>query len=376
MSGIAQTHRPQSDIFSRDPRQGETMYIRGIGTATPAARYTKAECLAAFQDSEWFGRLDARSHLIARTVLQRDNGIEARRLAVDSLAEVFAIDPDTLARRFLTHAPALATQAAGRAIAEAGLEPADIDAVVVSTCTGYLCPGLTGYVIERLHLRGDVQAFDLVGHGCAAALPNLQLAHALLSTDPCKHVLSVCVEVSSAAMYLDDDPGVLISACLFGDGAGAAVLSQQPQPDGRRIEWIDSTSLIDPTERKALMFEQRSGMLRNILTRAVPALAAEHAQGVLRTVLTRAGLDTSDVGTWIMHAGGRDVLLALERRLGLEAADLRYSAAMLREYGNLSSAFVFFVLQAALADGAPGGRWWLSSFGAGFSCYGALLRVQ
>lgn len=352
------------------------MYIRGIGTASPAARYTKAECLAAFQESEWYGRLDARSHLIARTVLQRDNGIEARRLAIDSLAEVFAIDPDTLARRFLTHAPALATRAAARAIAEAGLEPADIDAVVVSTCTGYLCPGLTGYVIERLNLRGDVQAFDLVGHGCAAALPNLQLAHALLATDPCRHVLSVCVEVSSAAMYLDDDPGVLISACLFGDGAGAAILSRQPQPVGRRIQWIDSASLIDPAERKALMFEQRSGMLRNILTRAVPVLAAEHAQGVLRTVLARAGLDTSDISTWIMHAGGRDVLLALERRLELEGADLRYSAAMLREYGNLSSAFVFFVLEAALADGAPGGRWWLSSFGAGFSCYGALLRVQ
>jgi len=352
------------------------MYIRGIGTANPAARYTKAECLAAFQDSEWFGRLDARSHLIARTVLQRDNGIEARRLAVDSLAEVFAIDPDTLAQRFLAHAPALATRAAERAIAEAGLGAADIDAVVISTCTGYLCPGLSGYVIERLHLRGDVQAFDLVGHGCAAALPNLQLAHALLSTDACQHVLSVCVEVSSAAMYLDDDPGVLISACLFGDGAGAAILSRQPQAVGRRIEWIDSTSLIDPSERKALMFEHRSGMLRNILTRAVPALAAEHAHGVLRTVLGRAGLDTGDVSTWIMHAGGRDVLLALERRLELGAGDLRYSAAMLREYGNLSSAFVFFVLEAALADEAPGGRWWLSSFGAGFSCYGALLQVQ
>jgi predicted naringenin-chalcone synthase len=161
------------------------MYIRGIGTATPAARYSKSECLAAFQDSEWFGRLDARSHLIARTVLQRDNGIESRRLAVDSLADVFAIDPDTLARRFLANAPALATRAAERAIAAAALDPADIDAVVVSTCTGYLCPGLTGYVIERLGLSADVQAFDLVGHGCAAALPNLQLARALLSSDPC-----------------------------------------------------------------------------------------------------------------------------------------------------------------------------------------------
>ena len=77
-----------------------------------------------------------------------------------------------------------------------------------------------------------------------------------------------------------------------------------------------------------------------------------------------------------MHAGGRDVLLALERDLSLAPGDLRYSAAMLREYGNLSSAFVYFVLQAALADEATGGWWWLSAFGAGFSCHGALLEVR
>lgn len=352
------------------------MYFRGVGTATPAARYTKAECLAAFQASDWYGRLDARSHLIARTVLQRDNGIEARRLALDSLDEVFAIDPDTLARRFLAHAPALASRAATRALAEAALDATDIDAIVVSTCTGYLCPGLSGYVIERLGLRADVQAFDLVGHGCAAALPNLDLASTLLSSRRCGHVLSICAEVSSAAMYLDDDPGVLISACLFGDGAGAAVVSGEPQPSGRRVEWLDSASLVVPAARDTLRFEQRGGMLRNILTRAVPGLAADYAGRVLSTVLARRNLAVGDVSAWIMHAGGRDVLQALERRLDLDAADLRYSAAMLREYGNLSSAFVYFVLEAAIADAAPDGHWWLSSFGAGFSCYGAMLRVQ
>ena len=352
------------------------MYFRGIGTATPATRYTKAECLDAFQQSDWFARLDTRAHLIARTVLQRDNGIESRRLALGSLAEVFTIDPNTLAQRFLAHAPALAAQAAERALVDAGLEPGEIDAVVVSTCTGYVCPGLSGHVVERLGLRADVQAVDLVGQGCAAALPNFQLGHALLASGACEHVLSICVEVSSAAMYLDNDPGVLISACLFGDGAGAAVLSHQPKDHGRRVEWTDSASLIEPRERKALMFEQRDGMLRNILTRAVPTLAAEYAHRVLETVLGRAGLCPDDMSAWILHAGGRDVLLALERRFELEAVDFRYSAAMLREYGNLSSAFVYFVLEAALADSAASGWWWLSSFGAGFSCHGALLEVQ
>ena len=352
------------------------MYIQSVGTASPPDRYTKAQCLAAFERSDWFSRLDDRAHLVARTVLQRNNGIEARRLAVESLDDVFTIDPNTLARRFLTHAPALAAQAAASAMARAELKPAQIDAVIVSTCTGYVCPGLSGYVVESLGLRSNVQAFDLVGQGCAAALPNLMLGNALLTSGTCEHVLSICVEVSSAAMYLDNDPGVLISACLFGDGAGAAVLSRRAALTGRQIEWKDSTSLIEPGQRSALMFEQRDGMLRNILTRAVPELAADYAQRVLGTVLERAGLQPGDVGTWVMHAGGRDVLQALERRLALQTNDLRYSASMLREYGNLSSAFVYFVLEAALADDAEPGWWWLSSFGAGFSCHGALLEVQ
>ncbi len=352
------------------------MYFRGIGTATPEGRYTKAQCLEAFQKSDWYARLDARAHLVARTVLQRDNGIEARRLAVDTLDEVFCIDPNTLAQRFRRHAPHLAAQAGRRALGHAGLAPQDIDAVVVSTCTGYLCPGLSGYVLQALGLRQDVKTFDLVGQGCAAALPNMQLAQALLDANICVHVLSVCVEVSSAAMYLDNDPGVIISACLFGDGAGAAVLSKAPPAVGRSVRWVDSASWTEPSQREALMFEQRNGMLRNVLSRAVPELAAAYARQVLGTVLGRAALTPQDVASWILHAGGRDVLLALERSFAVQPDDFRYSAAMLREYGNLSSAFVYFVLEAALRDAAPDGWWWLSSFGAGFSCHGALLQVQ
>jgi alkylresorcinol/alkylpyrone synthase len=213
------------------------MFVQGLGLAHPAQRYTKADCWAAFLNSEWFGRLDRRSKMIAETVLTRDNGIEARWLALDSLDEVFAITPDVLQARFEQHAPLLAATAGQRALADANLVAANIDAVVVSTCTGYLCPALSGYVIERLGLRANVQAYDLVGQGCAAAVPNWRIAESLVAGARAQHVLSICVEVCSAAMYVDNDPGVLISACLFGDGAGAAVLSASPHPSHRRIEW-------------------------------------------------------------------------------------------------------------------------------------------
>jgi len=353
------------------------MYLNGIGTASPPTRYTKLDCWEAFRRSEWFERLSGRTRALARAILLSENGMEARRLAVDSLEEAFRIDPDTLHRRFLEHAPQLAARAGACALDQAGLEALDIDAIVLSTCTGYLCPGLSGYVSERLGLRRNALAFDLVGQGCAAALPNMQLGRALLeSGQSCRNVLSICVEISSAAMYLDDDAGVMVSACLFGDGAGAAVLSNSALAGRRPVLWQDSESLLDPTRRDALMFEQRSGMLRNVLTRPVPDLAANYVGQVLEVLLGRARLALPEIRAWIMHAGGRDVLRALEQRLGLRPEELRYSAKVLREYGNLSSAFVYFVLQAALADGAAGGWWWLGSFGAGFSCHGALLKVD
>lgn len=351
------------------------MYIVGIGTACPERSYTKADCWNAFLDSPWMEKLDRKARMIAQKVLSRDNGIDTRRLSVDCLEEVFAIDPATLHARYLANAPTLATRAAQQALADAAMRPTDIDCVIISTCTGYLCPGLSSYVSEALGLRPDVQALDLVGQGCGAALPNLRTADALLASGRCDRVLSICVEVCSAAMYLDNDPGVLISACLFGDGAGAAVLSAQPQQDKRSVRWKTAVSLIGPAERDALRFEQRDGLLRNILTLAVPGLAATYAQQVLQTVLVREGMRQSDIAGWIWHAGGRDVLAALRERIGLTVEDLRHSAAVLRQYGNLSSAFVYFVLQQALAEKARGGRWWLASFGAGFSSHGALLEV-
>lgn len=117
-------------------------------------------------------------------------------------------------------------------------------------------------------------------------------------------------------------------------------------------------------------------MLRNVLTRQVPRLAAEHAHRMLCDALLETGISQQQIKAWIMHAGGRDVLQALQSAFHATPEQFAYSTSALREYGNLSSAFVYFVLQAAVDDQAEGGWWWMSSFGAGFSCHGALLAVE
>jgi len=350
------------------------MYLTALQTTVPERRFTQQQCWEALQRADR-PELNARVRSILQGILTHDNGIETRALALDSLDESFDIDPDTLHRRFVTHAPRLASDAARKALAEAAVDPRAIDAVIVSTCTGYLCPGLSSYVIESLGLRSDVAALDLVGQGCGAALPNLRTADAFIASRRSDRVLSICVEVCSAAFYLDNDLGVLVSACLFGDGAAAAVLAREPRAGMRSVRFGGAGSIVDPSQRDALRFEQRGGMLRNILTLPVPKLAARHARRLFDEVATREGLRRDAVSGWILHGGGRKVIEELQSHLALGDAEVAFSRAMLREYGNLSSPFVLFVLRAALDAGARGGWWWMSSFGAGFSCHGTLLEV-
>src|SRR3954470_15138677 len=211
-------------------------FLTAIGTAVPPKSFSQRDCWEALERAQR-PEITPRTRAVLRGILNHDNGIERRSLALDDLDESFVLDPDTLHRRFATHAPRLATEAARKALAEAGIEPRAVDALVISTCTGYLCPGLTSYVGEALGTRPDAQPLDLVGQGCGAALPNLRTAHALLEAKGCENVLSVCVEVCSAAFYLDNDLGVLVSACLFGDGAAAALVSATPQPGAREVRF-------------------------------------------------------------------------------------------------------------------------------------------
>ncbi|HMP83012.1 MAG TPA: 3-oxoacyl-[acyl-carrier-protein] synthase III C-terminal domain-containing protein, partial [Verrucomicrobiota bacterium] len=141
-------------------------------------------------------------------------------------------------------------------------------------------------------------------------------------------------------------------------------------------KWKFAASRLVPGRRDALRFEQRSGMLRNILSPAVPQFAADEAAQLMNESLAGARVPRDNVVGWVLHTGGRDVLLALRDRLGLSESDVRHSSGILREFGNISSPTVLFVLEAALKDSVPDGLWWMSSFGAGFSCHGALLEVR
>ncbi len=344
------------------------MFLHALATALPPTAYTQADCWEIAQRSPLRQRLTKRSMLILQTILRRDHGIAKRHLAVPKLEGVYDLSADELNATFRREAPLLASRALTQALEQAGLRPGDLDALLVCTCTGYLCPGVTSYVAEQLGLRANVFLQDLVGLGCGAAIPMLRAASHVLAAQPEAKVACIAVEICSAAFYVDDDPGVLVSACLFGDGAAATIWRATPGAVPLRAFGFDTVHV--PADRDKLRFEQRGGKLRNLLDRSVPELAAA-AVGRLW-----ADRGPRPVARVVTHAGGRDVLEALEPVLAPHPLDA--AAHVLRDCGNLSSPAVLFALEHSLRSGPPGrdGDLWLASFGAGFSAHSCRLGTE
>ncbi len=344
------------------------MYLQALATAVPPANHTQAGCWDILQNSPVRQRLKRRSMLILQTILRGDHGIATRHFAIPNVEQVFDFTPDQLNAAFRTEGPKLAAQALTAALAEAGVQPAGLDALLICTCTGYLCPGLTSYVAELLGLRPNAYLQDLVGLGCGAAIPTLRAARNVLAAQPDATVACVALEVCSAAFYLDDDPGVLISACLFSDGAAATVWRSTPGPTG--LCCFDFNTLHLPAERDKLRFEQRNGKLRNLLHRSVPELAA----GAVGRLWQERG--PRPVAQVVTHPGGRDVLDALAPVLAPHSLDA--SRRVLRDYGNMSSPSVLFALEETLKHTPPGtdGDFWLVSFGAGFSAHSCRIGLS
>jgi alkylresorcinol/alkylpyrone synthase len=338
------------------------MFLHALATAVPDPVYTQEQCWAFAQKPALQERLKKRSMLILRTILRGEHGIATRHFAVDDPGSVFSMGPDELNAVFREHAPRLAGRALSRALDNARITPNEIDALLVCTCTGYLCPGITSYVSEQLGLRTDTFLQDLVGLGCGAAIPTLRAADAILAAHPEATVACVAVEICSAAFYIDDDPGVIISACLFGDGAAATLWRSTPSPE-RPLRAFDFRTVHLPQYRDKLRFECREGKLRNLLDRAVPELAADAVSRLWRERGERP------VAQVIAHSGGRDVIEAVAPVVAPHSLDS--SARVLRAFGNMSSPSVLFVLEDALRTAPPNGDgdYWLVSFGAGFAAH-------
>lgn len=329
------------------------MFLESLASAFPESSYTQEECFEFTRKTRAFEALNSRSQQLMERILLGDSGIQSRHFCTNDPASMFEAGAQDLNEYFEKEAPKLARAA----LEKTGVDPVEIDALLVCTCTGYLCPGVTSHLAEAMGMRADVFLQDLVGLGCGAAIPLMRAAEGFLAANPGKRVATVAVEVCSAALYMSDDPGVLISMCLFGDGASAALWSDQDGGGKWQVGRFDTVHI--PEEREKIRFVNAEGKLENKLHRAVPGLAAE----VVDRLWRNRGAEPDQV---LAHTGGRDVIEALERSLDRPLPETR---AILRDAGNCSSPCVLMALEQKLKNSSEDSCYWLTSFGAGFAAH-------
>ncbi|MGZ0709354.1 type III polyketide synthase [Coraliomargarita sp. W4R53] len=341
------------------------MYLQSISHAVPPQSFTQAECWDILKDSPALDALKPRSQTLLEKVLKGDSGIRKRHFATDRVEDLFTLDAESLNRKFEIEAPKLAAAALSKALTKAGLLASDLDALFICTCTGYLCPGLTSYVAERMGMSNRAYLQDIVGLGCGAAIPTLRSAQGFLAANPNATVACIAVEICSAAFYLDNDPGVLISASLFGDAASASIWSGTNKSNQYCIQKFDT--LHQPEQRELLRFTNCAGKLRNKLDRSVPGIAASAVKQLYQQA------DIKEPHRIAAHVGGRDVLDALESTLGIPP--LKPSWDALANYGNTSSPSVLIATEAIIKNESNADRIWLTSFGAGFAAHSCELTL-
>ena len=344
-----------------------------MGTANPPLHITQQEVFDFFRTHF---NLDPEEEKLYRRLLL-ESPIRGRYAGMDKLEDACETDPDRLNARFLKYARQTAAAAATKALEDAHVAPAEIGGLVVNTCTGYLCPGLTSYLAEDLGLGHDLRTLDLAGMGCGGALPNLEAAAGLLAFNGQRPVLSIAIEICSATLFMGADPALVVSNSIFGDGAAGVVLQNgESETAGGLARVLDFASGVYPQYRRQLHYRQEGGRLRNVLSMKVPKIGAKTASEVLTRLLHRHHLTQNAIQWWAVHAGETAVLGQVGRDLGLAEADLRFSMEVFHSFGNMSSPSVLFALKQIIEQGRPrsGDLGVLLTFGAGFSAFAALVE--
>ena len=323
------------------------MRIAGLGTATPPHHVEREELVAGLS-RVWPSlarRLDG---------LVEQMGGGERFLARAPGDMLDQLGPGEQTDRYQADAVELAEAAARRALRRAEADIRDIGLLVVASCTGFLLPGVDVCLVPRLGLRNDVVRMPFAQFGCGGGAAALALAADWVRSHPGERALVVAVELPSVTFRpADTSIDNLLSALVFGDGAGAAVLEVATAPGAGHAASGEPRSMGIGRVRRVLVPDTTAALGYRLVDDGFAVILSRRLPALLERVLPRivgdfAGGDDAlaALAPLAVHPGGPAILDAVQRSLGLDRCRLEASWATLRRTGNTSSAGILFVLDA------------------------------
>ena len=345
--------------------------IHATATAHPPYRYDQETILQSL--SLWLAD-DGKLRTLAQRVFA--HAAVQTRYGCRDLFDLVNILPITeTSRLYQEHARLLGEQVSRQCLAAANLRPDAIDLIITTSCTGLMIPSLDAYLANALGFSPHVKRLPITELGCAAGAVALARAFDYVRAFPEQTVLVVAVELPSLTFQVKDvSPANIVSSALFGDGAAAALLSNTPQKERPRI--FASESTLFPQTTHLMGFELQDSGLHIVLSADIPETVRTEVPRLVDAFLAQYRLTTADLTHFLLHPGGRRVLDGLAQCLNLPGKRVAVSRQILRDYGNLSSASVLFILDRFLREEKTqaGDLGLLLAFGPGFSAESVLLE--
>ena len=343
--------------------------LTALATAVPEHVIAQADVLAAAR-RVFAGRSAAFERMVE---VYANAGVETRHSCVPLSWYETASGWAGRNALYLRHATTLMERAAEACLEKAGLPPQAVDALVTVGSTGIATPSLDALLMARMPFRPDVQRLPIFGLGCAGGVLGLGRAAALAEAGPGRRVLLLVAELCGLT-FRSGDAGKsnIVATALFGDGAAAALIEGGDPTDDTAVAvaaWGEHTW---PDRLDVMGWEVADDGLGVLFSRDIPALVRRDLRPVADTFLARHGLTRADLDGLICHPGGAKVLAALAEAFALGDEDLACERAVLRRYGNMSSATVLFVLEQRRRSSLHG-RHLMTALGPGFTAGFALL---
>ncbi len=339
--------------------------ILSIGTAVPEHRFEQMDI--------YHGLANAINNRRAPAIFEITE-VESRHLVHESL-DWYAQNPGNGARMksYMTHAVPLGIRAVQQALDNAGLSPQDIDSFIVTSCTGVDTPGPDVKIAEALDMSPYLRRLTIVGMGCQALVPSLHQAGYAVQLNPQFRVLVLTLELCTLHIQHSRRVKNIIGTALFADGASAAVISNGHSP-GPKL--LDTLSFSDYQTQEEISFHPGDTGYQIYLSGRIPDLIGQKLPSLVDRVLVANQLQLSQIKHWAVHPGGMKILDSVEETLDLDSSQLQQSRSILREFGNMSSATLLFVLQRIIKEKKPsaGDYGLLVGFGPGLSIEVGLVQ--
>lgn len=299
------------------------------------------------------------------------------RYSVLPTSDFLADEPGTKARNdlYMQAARPLATGAITQLLSESNLNPADIDHFIVISCTGFDTPGLDVMLADDLKMRPTLRRSALIGMGCHAGLTGLDRALLEVAARPQSHVLVLAVEFGTLHFQHGGKLENMVAGAIFGDGLAAALIGPATSAD-RQPRILNTMTYSNYNAQDLMGFHPSDkGFQINLSTRVPKALRAI-VPDLVEEFLRQSGLKMSQIKFWGIHPGGAKIVDYVGQALELQPDELVYSQQVMRQYGNMSSVTIFFVLNEIMRQGNPQPNDYalLFSFGPGLTIELCLIQ--